>query len=326
MPDYFAQHSGALNLSAQTTTPNRGFRPGQLGALHAVLAHASVHDDPAIVCLPTGYGKTSVMMALPLLLQPRRVLVVEPSDALRKQVTSHFRELSTLRRIGAVGDAVANPSVLRHEGRPESPEDWQLLAAHDVVVSTPASSSPSLATGAPRDLFDLVIFDEAHHAPADTWAAYLEHYSGARFVFVTATPFRRDGRVIPGKLVYRYPVMRAVAEGAFDPVAFRAAPVQNELDDQHVDRVIAEAAVQQLRADRDAGHDHRLFVRAASISAARNLAPLYRELGVKVEAVDSRLSKRRQDDCERRLVSGELDGIVCVDMRLPLKSGVLNPC
>lgn len=49
MPDYFAQHSGALNLSAQTTTPNRGFRPGQLGALHAVLAHASVHDDPAIV-------------------------------------------------------------------------------------------------------------------------------------------------------------------------------------------------------------------------------------------------------------------------------------
>ena len=314
MPDYFAQHSGALNLSAQTTTPNRGFRPGQLGALHAVLAHASVHDDPAIVCLPTGYGKTSVMMALPLLLQPRRVLVVEPSDALRKQVTSHFRELSTLRRIGAVGDAVANPSVLRHEGRPESPEDWQLLAAHDVVVSTPASSSPSLATGAPRDLFDLVIFDEAHHAPADTWAAYLEHYSGARFVFVTATPFRRDGRVIPGKLVYRYPVMRAVAEGAFDPVAFRAAPVQNELDHQHVDRVIAEAAVQQLRADRDAGHDHRLFVRAASISAARNLAPLYRELGVKVEAVDSRLSKRRQDDCERRLVSGELDGIVCVDM------------
>lgn len=125
MPDYFAQHAGALNLSAQTTTPNRGFRPGQLGALHAVLAHASVHDDPAIVCLPTGYGKTSVMMALPLLLQPRRVLVVEPSDALRKQVTSHFRELSTLRRIGAVGDAVANPAVLRHEGRPESPEDWQ---------------------------------------------------------------------------------------------------------------------------------------------------------------------------------------------------------
>ncbi len=314
MPDFFRQHAGALNLSAQVSTPNLGFRPGQLGALHAVLAHASIHDDPATVCLPTGYGKTSVMMALPLLLRPTRVLVVEPSDALRKQVSSHYRELSTLRRIGAIGEAVPNPLVLRHEGRPADEEDWQQLATHDVVVSTPGSSSPSLAPGAPHDLFDLVIFDEAHHAPAETWASYLEHYSAARFVFLTATPFRRDGRVIPGKLVYRYPVMRAVAEGAFDPVAFRAAPVVNELDDGHVDRVIAEAAVQQLLADRQAGHDHRLFVRAASIAAARNLVPLYRDLGARVEAVDSKLSKRRQDDCERRLISGELDGIVCVDM------------
>lgn len=314
MPDFFTQHSGALNLSAQVTTPNNGFRPGQLGALHAVLAHVSMHDDPATVCLPTGYGKTSVMMALPLLMRPTRVLVVEPSDALRKQVSSHFRELSTLRRIGVICDTVPNPSVLRHEGRPQTPEDWQMLAEHDVIISTPSSSSPTLTLGAPRDLFDLIIFDEAHHAPADTWAAYIEHYSEARFVFLTATPFRRDGRVIPGKLVYRYPVMRAVSEGAFDPVAFRAAPIQNELDDQHIDRAIAETAVQQLRADRLAGHDHRLFVRAASINTARDLVPLYRELGLNIESVDSKLSKRRQDEFERRLVSGELDGIVCVDM------------
>lgn len=314
MPDFFMQHSSALNLSAQVTTPNTGFRPGQLGSLHAVLAHASMHADPATVCLPTGYGKTSVMMALPLLMRPSRVLVVEPSNALRKQVSSHFSELSTLRRIGAISDAVPNPSVLRHEGRPETPEDWLRLAEHDVVISTPSSSSPSLAPSAPRDLFDLIIFDEAHHAPADTWAAYIEHYTCARFVFLTATPFRRDGRVIPGKLVYRYPVMRAVAEGAFDPVSFRVAPVQNELDDHHIDRAIAETAVHQLRADQQRGHDHRLFVRAASISAARALVPLYQGLGLNVESVDSRLSKRRQDEVERQLVNGELDGIVCVDM------------
>ena len=93
MPNFFVQHRGSLNLTVQGTTPNQGFRAGQLGALHAVLAHASVHDDPAIVCLPTGYGKTSVMMSLPFLMTPTRVLVVEPSDALRRQVSSHFREL-----------------------------------------------------------------------------------------------------------------------------------------------------------------------------------------------------------------------------------------
>ena len=120
MANFFAQHRGALNLVKQVGPPNHGFRPGQLGAMHAVLAHESVHDDPAIICLPTGYGKTSLMMALPILLAAQRVLVVEPSDALRKQVSSHFRELSTLRRIGAISDEIPNPEVLRLEGRPRT--------------------------------------------------------------------------------------------------------------------------------------------------------------------------------------------------------------
>lgn len=314
MAHFFTQYSDALNLAKQAATPNRGFRPGQLGAMHAVLAHESVHDDPAIICLPTGYGKTSLMMALPLLLAAQRVLVVEPSDALRKQVTSHFRELSTLRRIGAISAETPNPSVLKLEGRPENAAAWEALAEQDVVVTTAASASPSLAPGAREDLFDLIIFDEAHHAPADTWAAFLAHFKQARFVFLTATPFRRDGRVIPGKLIYRYPVTRAVEEGAFQPVAFRAVPVRNPLDDDEIDRAIAATAVAQLNADRDAGKDHRLFVRAASIKAARNLVPIYQGLGVEVEAIDSKVSKRTQDDCERRLISGELLGVVCVDM------------
>lgn len=314
MPNFFRDLNGALNLAAQKLVPNQGFRAGQLGALHAAMAHYSVYSDPAIICLPTGYGKTSVMMALPFLVQSKRVLVVEPSNALRKQVSSHFAELSTLKRIGAISADLANPSVLRHEGRPQSEEDWQVLENHDVVVSTPGSSSPAVAPGASPDLFDLIVFDEAHHAPANTWAAYLEHYTEARFVFLTATPFRRDGQVIPGKLVYRYPVMKAVDEGAFHPVAFRAAPIQNAVDDHHIDQVIAETAVNQLHQDLAAGYDHRLFVRAATINAARALVPIYQALGVNVEAVDSKITKRTQDRCEERLVSGDLQGIVCVDM------------
>ncbi|MCW1827332.1 DEAD/DEAH box helicase family protein [Enterobacter asburiae] len=314
MPNFFRDSNGALNLAAQKLVPNQGFRAGQLGALHAAMAHYSVYTDPAIICLPTGYGKTSVMMALPFLVQSKRVLVVEPTNALRKQVSSHFAELSTLKRIGAIPADLANPSVLRHEGRPKSEKDWQALESHDVVVSTPGSSSPAVALGASPDLFDLIVFDEAHHAPANTWAAYLEYYTEARFVFLTATPFRRDGQVIPGKLVYRYPVMKAVDEGAFHPVAFRAAPIQNTVDDHHIDQVIAETAVNQLQQDLAAGYDHRLFVRAATINAARDLVPIYQALGANVEAVDSKITKRTQDRCEQRLVSGELQGIVCVDM------------
>ncbi len=314
MGEYFSQQRTALNLIKQMSAPNKGFRPGQLGAIHAVLAHASVHADPAIVCLPTGYGKTSLMMALPLLLGSLRVLIVEPSDALRRQVYSHFKEMSTLKRIGVLDEGIPNPSVKKLEGRPTNAAEWAQLIEYDVIVSTPGSASPDLSPGAPADLFDVIIFDEAHHAPADTWAAFLSHYKNARFIFLTATPFRRDGRVIPGKLVYRYPVVRAVEEGAFQPVAFRSAPVQDDLNDEHIDKCIAETAVAQLNEDLAAGYDHRLFVRAASIKAARALVPIYQELGIAIEAVDSKISKRTQDACEQRLISGELQGIVCVDM------------
>ncbi|WP_296258872.1 MULTISPECIES: DEAD/DEAH box helicase [unclassified Pseudomonas] len=314
MPGFFVEQAGTLNLFQQYRSPNTGFRPGQLGGMHAVLAHFSVQDDPAIICLPTGYGKTSLMMALPLLLGPARVLIVEPTNPLRKQVHSHISVLSTLRRIGALPNDGPLPSVHLHAKRPHSVDDWRLLEQFDVVVSTPGSSSPAIVPGADPDLFDLIIFDEAHHAPADSWVAYVEHYRNAKFVFLTATPFRRDGRLIPGKLVYRYPVMRAVAEGAFDPIRFCAAPIENELDDAHVDQMIAGAAVHQLNEDLAKGFDHRLFIRAATIKAAQDLVPLYRALGIAVEAISSQLTKRQQDAVEAKLISGELNAIVCVDM------------
>lgn len=101
----------------------------------------------------------------------------------------------------------------------------------------------------PADLFDLIIFDEAHHAPADTWSAYLGHYSRAKFVFLTATPFRRDKKAILGRLAYSYPVSKASREQAFGSVSFRPAPVHNDHDEDEVDLAIARAAIAQLRED-----------------------------------------------------------------------------
>ncbi|MFP3409470.1 hypothetical protein SB757_33160, partial [Pseudomonas sp. SIMBA_065] len=81
-----------------------------------------------------------------------------------------------------------------------------------------------------------------------------------------------------------YPVMRAVSEGAFDPITFRQAVIENELDDDHVDRVIAQTAVARLEEDLANGFDHPLFVRAATISSAQALVPVYEQLGVPVAA------------------------------------------
>lgn len=313
MPTFFADHTSALSLRP-LSSPNSGFRPGQLGALHSVVSHFSVYDEPAIVSLPTGYGKTAVIMALPLVLAAHRLLVVEPTDILRRQTAAHFQDLSTLRRLHVMAEGSPSPAVKGQKGRPTTDAEWQALDEFDVVVSTPASTSPANQPQSAPELFDLIIFDEAHHAPADTWTAYLEHYAGARFVFLTATPFRRDKKAIPGRMAYSYPVSRASREQAFGKVSFRPAVVKNDQDEDEVDRAIALAAIEQLRADRQRGFDHRMFARASSIAAARRLVEVYTALNVNVEAIDSNVSKRRQDQVEEALINGQLDGVVCVDM------------
>ncbi len=208
MPDFFRNHADRLALRP-LTEPNSGFRPGQLGALHSVVSHFSVYEEPAVVSLPTGYGKTAVIMALPFVLGARRLLVVEPTDVLRRQTSSHFGSLSTLHRLHVIAAETPAPAVKGQKGRPTTDAEWRELQDFDVVVSTPASTSPAYEPRSDPNLFDLVIFDEAHHAPADTWKAYLEHYPNARFVFLTATPFRRDRKAIPGRLAYTARLARA---------------------------------------------------------------------------------------------------------------------
>ena len=46
----------------------------------------------------------------------------------------------------------------------------------------------------PRDHFQLIVVDEAHHTTAGTWARTLEHFNTAKLLGVTATPIRGDGR------------------------------------------------------------------------------------------------------------------------------------
>ena len=46
----------------------------------------------------------------------------------------------------------------------------------------------------PRDFFQLLVIDEAHHTTAGTWAKVIQHFHAAKLLGVTATPIRSDGR------------------------------------------------------------------------------------------------------------------------------------
>jgi superfamily II DNA or RNA helicase len=309
---YFEEHFEALRWSvARGGRP--GFRTPQSGALHAIAAHFTHRSDAALVCMPTGSGKTAVLMATPFAIGARRALVITPSRLVREQIADEVSTLRVLRTLGVIGNDVPAPSVRSVRKRITSSEDWGLLEAADVVLGIPPAMNVTRWSGPkpPPELFDLVLVDEAHHSAADTWRGVLDFFPDARRVLFSATPFRRDRRVVEGHFVYAYDLRDALRDGVFGRIEYQ--PIEPVGADP--DAAIARAAARTLEADRSRGLNHRVMVRTGTRTRAETIAAVYAEhTSLKLEMVLGSHSLRHLRRAVDRVRTGELDGIVCVDM------------
>lgn len=107
------------------------------------------------------------------------------------------------------GEKITDPKRLT------SPE---VIGGKDVVIANVQKFVPRPAADAdadalpkkwwgeelPRNMFRLVVVDEAHHVPAPTWQRIINRFGGdALVVFLTATPLRTDGQlVVPCEFAY----------------------------------------------------------------------------------------------------------------------------
>lgn len=309
---YFTDHYTRLSFPVKVEdTP--GFHRAQLGAIFGIASHFSLRTEPAIVVMPTGSGKTAVLMASAFLLRAKRILVLTPSQLVRAQIAEEFKEFALLRSLGAIPDGIGNPNVIEITKRMDSSEQWEAIEAFDVAVATPNSVSPAIAqvSAPPDDLFDLILVDEAHHSPASTWRNTLSAFPNAKTVLVTATPFRRDRKEISGRFAYVYPLREARKDGVFGDILF--VPVEPE--GKGSDAAIAIEAERILNEDRNKGLNHRLMVRTDGLKRAEELEQIYRdETDLRLETIHSRRSLRFAKQVIQQLRDGELDGIICVNM------------
>jgi superfamily II DNA or RNA helicase len=284
-------------------------RGGQLGAMHAVLAHASRSRAAAQVILPTGVGKTLVLTMVPYLLRARKVLVVCPGKLVRDQIIAGFLELSLPKSTGLLPPDTRSPRV-QTATRLATKEDWREWRQVDVVVGTPNVLSHGYpdVQRVPPDLFDLVIFDEAHHLPATTWTKLYEAVE-APAVLLTATPFRSDGKRLPGDIAYDYPLRRAIEDEVYAPVTFVAV---DDPGDEHRDEALAIAAAERLASPEHQGANSRLLVRTNRIEAARELEQTYGELDVPLGVIVADTSLKEARAMRKRVELGELQGFICV--------------
>ena len=310
---YFSDNYGELKYPI--AAPGPGLYNAQIGAIHSIASHFTVDERPAIVTMPTGSGKTAVLMMAPFALRASRVLVITPSQFVRWQIANDFRALQTLKAAGAIPNQLANPRVLELAQRIRDDGAWNRLLDYDVVVSTPNCTSPGHAgiPNPPAGLFDLILIDEAHHSPAQTWAELLAAFPGVRRLLFTATPFRRDRAEIHGKFVYTYSVAKAYQDRIFGHI--RYVPVEPGRDEAATDIAIARRTEEVFREDRDNHLDHYVMVRTDRRTRANDLAEIYSaNTGLRLEVVHSAQSpahiRRVLDD----LQAGNIDGLICVNM------------
>ncbi len=310
---HFHENASRLRYSL-APAGQTGLRRPQAGALHAVAAHFSHRSDPALVCMPTGSGKTLVLLACPYSLEAQRALVITPSVVVRGQIADSARDAKELRAKGLLPEDASHPNVLEVSKRIKSSEDWEALRAADYVVATPHTISPLHATipQPPQDLFDVVLVDEAHHEAARGWRETLDAFPDAKRVLFSATPFRRDRKEIRGRFVFHYSLGAAFADDVFGPI--RLVPAQGG-DDVPFDLRIAMTAMSRYQADREQGLDHRIMVRTGSKARAKDLVDLYEEYTtLRLALVTSDLSYRYARKILTAVRADKVDGVICVDM------------
>lgn len=229
-----------------------------------------------LIAAPTGFGKTAVAAVL-------IARAVERGRCVLFLV--HLREvvLDTARRLTAAGVACG---VLMAG---ERATDARVQVACIATVAAREAHPPA----------DLVIWDEAHHAAADTYRAIAAQYPGAFHLGLTATPERSDGaglRDAFDEIVVGATVRELVDGGYLAPIDI-IAPAKR-LSGIAEDPVEAWARVAP-------GRPAVAFCR--TVAESESLARMFAARGVRAAHVDGTTPKRARDTLLSRFAEGRID-------------------
>ena len=168
------------------------------------------------IVLPVGCGKSGLISITPLAVQSRRALVIAPGRKIRGQLGGDLRANSAtnfFERFEVIpADAELPETVIVESGRVNLDD----IRHADIVVANIqqiAGEENRWLDLLEPDFFDLILVDEAHHNPAESWQQVKRRFPAARIVNYSATPTRADGHLMEGEIIYSYPVIQAIEAG-----------------------------------------------------------------------------------------------------------------
>ena len=181
----------------------------------------------------------------------------------------------------------------------------------------------------------MIVIDEAHHALAKTYKEMWEMFPEAKFLGLTATPCRLNGKGFTDLfdvLVQSWSVPEFISKGrlaTYDFVSIKSDGVTQRLIDslqkrgadgdyqnKEMDMLLNKRpSIEKLyQSFEEYGKDRKGIVYAINISHAKKIIELYQEHGIKAVAIDSKTpAAERQADIEA-FKKGDIQVLVNVDI------------
>ena len=181
----------------------------------------------------------------------------------------------------------------------------------------------------------LIVIDEAHHALAKTYKVMWERFPNAKFLGLTATPCRLNGKGFTDLfdvLVQAWGIPEFICKGrlaTYDFVSIKSDGVTQRLIDslqkrgadgdyqnKEMDMLLnKKPSIERLyQSFEEYGKNRKGIVYAINISHAQKIMELYQEHGIKVVAIDSKTpALERQADIEA-FRNGDIQVLVNVDI------------
>ena len=186
-------------------------------------AHDSIFNEwekkgikKTLLVLPTGCGKTIVFakVAEDCVKEGNKVLIMAHRGELLEQAADKIKKMTGL------------------ECSVEKAEQTCIGSWNRIVVgSVQTLQGTKRLSKFPKDYFDTIIIDEAHHVLSSSYQKVLDHFD-ARVLGVTATPDRGDkknlGRYFE-TLSYEYTLPEAIKEGYLVPIKALTIPLELDL-------------------------------------------------------------------------------------------------
>ena len=263
--------------------------------------------------MPTGTGKTYLLTAVIDSFVSNNPMEKVWIVAHRKELVSQIDE--TVRKFHSY--SASNASFLLSSVKAMSIQ-W-LMRHYDEIEEEPG----------------LIVIDEAHHALAKTYKEMWERFPKAKFLGLTATPCRLNGKGFTDLfdvLVQSWGVPEFISKGrlaTYDFVSIKSDGVTQRLIDslqkrgadgdyqnKEMDMLLnKKPSIERLyRSLEEFGKDRKGIVYAINISHAQKITKLYQEHGVKAIAIDSKTpATERQQDIEA-FKKGDIQVLVNVDI------------